>query len=67
MDMPVVAVIILCIKKDFHSGIPKLFERNFHPGSNSISFILVRHEHEDCGNFIFNSFAFYTHTQDHLI
>ena len=26
----VVAVIILCIWKDFHSGIQKLFEGNFH-------------------------------------
>ena len=28
----VVAVIILCIKKDFNSGILKLFERKFHLG-----------------------------------
>ena len=33
MDMSVVAVIILCIlRKDFHSGILKLFEGNFHQG-----------------------------------
>ena len=32
MDMSVVAVIILCIQKDLHSGILKLFERNFHQG-----------------------------------
>ena len=30
--MSVVAVIILCIQKDFHSGILKLFEGNFHQG-----------------------------------
>ena len=31
MDMSVVAVIILCMfEKDFHSGILKLFEGNFH-------------------------------------
>ena len=30
--MSVVAVIILCIQKDFHSGILKLFERRFHQG-----------------------------------
>ena len=33
VDMSVVAVIILCIQKDFHSGILKLFERRFHQGS----------------------------------
>ena len=32
MDMSVVAVIILCIWKDFNSGILKLFEGNFHQG-----------------------------------
>ena len=32
MDISVVAVIILCIWKDFHSGILKLFEGNFHQG-----------------------------------
>ena len=33
MNMSVVAVIILCIlQKDFHSGILKLFEGNFHQG-----------------------------------
>ena len=30
MDMSVVELKILCIQKDFHSGILKLFERNFH-------------------------------------
>ena len=30
VDMSVAAVIILCIRKDFHSGILKLFEGNFH-------------------------------------
>ena len=32
MDMSVVAVIILCIQKDFHSGILRLVEGNFHQG-----------------------------------
>ena len=32
VDISVVAVIILCIWKDFHSGILKLFEGNFHQG-----------------------------------
>ena len=32
MDMSAVAVIILCIKKDFHSGRLKLFEGNFQQG-----------------------------------
>ena len=31
-DMSVVAVKILCIYKDFHSGILKLFKGNFHQG-----------------------------------
>ena len=30
--MSVVVVIMLCIQKDFHSGILKLFEGNFHQG-----------------------------------
>ena len=32
MDMSVVAVIILCIQKDFHSVILKLFEGDFRQG-----------------------------------
>ena len=41
--MSVVAFIILCISKDFHSGILKLFEGNFHQGitQGTISFTLV--------------------------
>ena len=31
--MSVVAVITLCIYKDFHYGIRKLFEGNFHQGT----------------------------------
>ena len=31
-DMSVAAVKILCIYKDFHSGILKLFKGNFHQG-----------------------------------
>ena len=32
MDMSIVAVVILCIQKDFCSGILKLPEENFHQG-----------------------------------
>ena len=60
----VVRVIILCIKKDFHSGLLKLFEGNFHQGIklHIIYFSLAGIKHKDCDNFIFNSFAFYTYT-----
>ena len=32
VDRSIVAVIILCMKKNFHSGILKLSEGNFHQG-----------------------------------
>ena len=39
----VIAVIILCIEKHFHSGILKLIEGNFHQGTklHATSFTLV--------------------------
>ena len=58
----VVAVRILCIKKDFNSGILKLFEGKFHQGIKlhiiyfSLTYIDVTTV------IIFNSFAFCTHT-----
>ena len=42
MDMSVVAVhVILCILKDYHSGILKFFKVIFIKVSNSFSFTLV--------------------------
>ena len=39
--MSVLTVITLCIRKEFHSGIVKLFEGNLVKLSNSTSFTLV--------------------------
>ena len=63
MDMSVVVVIILCIKKDFYSGILKLFEGNFYQSIKlNIIYFSLTDKHKNCDNFIFNSFTLYTHT-----